>query len=1003
MSDLAQAPPLVAVSGRPPNRWRALLRSPSGMTGLVIVVLLLILSVVSLLGLLPYDPIAQDPPARLQPPSGEHWFGTDQFGRDVFSRVAAGVANSALVAIVAVTFATVVGTLGGLVAGFIRGVPDVAIGAVTNVLFAFPPLLLALTLASVFTRNWFTVAVAIAVVYVPIFVRVTRGPVLTLREVEFVKAATTTGQSRRATMFRHVLPNIGAIIIVQVTLSLSWAVLTEASLSFLGLGTPPPAPSLGSMVYDARTLVQVAPWTMLAPGARDRPAGGRAQPARRRAPRRPRPTRAGCVMTAPTLRDAGPADLDAVVRVFLECFRVTYAARLPSRLVGSMSDEDARSLWSRALTTPGREVVVAQVDDEVCGVVGFAADGEQGLGALALRRSRRTGARPRVDVAGPRGGPAPRGGLSPRIPLGLRRERAVGAVLRAARLDSRRGHPRRGSVRRERDSAVPVAGGGDVTAAAPILEIRHLTVVFGTTHGDRTAVQDISLSVPAGATVALVGESGSGKSTTAAAVSRLLPPNGRVTSGSIELDGRDLLALGERDMRRIRGAGIGLVPQDPMSNLDPLMRIGDQVAEALEVHDVATGKAAWARAVELLELVGIPDPTARAAQYPHEFSGGMRQRALIAMGLACRPRLLVADEPTSALDVTVQRRILDTVDAITDELGTSVLLITHDLGLAAERADTVAVMYRGEIVETGPAARILAEPEHDYTSRLLARGAESQLRPGRRGGPGTTPSPPSRWCGSRASASGSRYAGAVAARATTSWPSTTCRSTSRAGRPSAIVGESGSGKSTTANLLLGLEIPTSGRILVEGQDLATMSRRETFALRRRIQPVFQNPYASLDPRYTVERSVAEPLKVHGVGTPDERRERVRTLLAQVALDTDLAARLPHELSGGQRQRVAIARALALEPDIVVLDEAVSALDVIVQAQILELLADLQDRLGLTYLFISHDLAVVRMVSDQVHVMRAGRLVESGPPDQIFAAPQDDYTRELLAAIPGPAR
>ncbi|HEY8305813.1 MAG TPA: ABC transporter ATP-binding protein [Lapillicoccus sp.] len=545
-------------------------------------------------------------------------------------------------------------------------------------------------------------------------------------------------------------------------------------------------------------------------------------------------------------------------------------------------------------------------------------------------------------------------------------------------------------------------GGDDVTADGPILAIENLTVVFGTTGGDQAAVRDLSLTVPTGSTVALVGESGSGKSTTAAAVNRLLPANGRVTAGRVLLDGRDLLTISEREMRRVRGVGIGLVPQDPMSNLDPLMRIGDQVAEALEVHDVAKGKAAWARALELLDLVGIPDPQARAAQYPHEFSGGMRQRALIAMGLACRPRLLVADEPTSALDVTVQRRILDTVDAITEELGTSVLLITHDLGLAAERADTVAVMYRGEIVETGPAAHILAEPEHAYTKRLLAAAPSLNTVREVRRTPQVLVAPESlvRFEGvSKRFALRRRGRGAgddILAVDDVSFGIPR-------GQTAAIVGESGSGKSTTANLLLGLEIPTSGRILVGGQDLATMSRRETFALRRRIQPVFQNPYASLDPRYTVERSVAEPLKVHGVATPGERRERVRMLLDQVALDADLATRLPHELSGGQRQRVAIARALALEPDIVVLDEAVSALDVIVQAQILDLLAELQSRLGLTYLFISHDLAVVRLVSDQVHVMRAGRIVESGPPEQIFDAPQDAYTGELLAAIPGASR
>ena len=426
----------------------------------------------------------------------------------------------------------------------------------------------------------------------------------------------------------------------------------------------------------------------------------------------------------------------------------------------------------------------------------------------------------------------------------------------------------------------------DAPASVPILAIEGLTVVFGTTRGDQTAVRDVSLTVPAGSTVALVGESGSGKSTTAAAVNRLLPANGRVTAGRVVLDGRDLLTLSEREMRRIRGAGIGLVPQDPMSNLDPLMRIGDQVAEALEVHDVANGKAAWARALELLDLVGIPDPQARAAQYPHEFSGGMRQRALIAVGLACRPRLLVADEPTSALDVTVQRRILDTVDAITEELGTSVLLITHDLGLAAERADTVVVMYRGEIVETGPAAHILAEPEHAYTRRLLAAAPSlNTVREVRR-----TPldsvavEPLVRFEGvSKRFALRRRGRGGgddILAVDDVSFDIPR-------GQTVAIVGESGSGKSTTANLLLGLETPTGGRILVGDQDLTTMSRRETFALRRRVQPVFQNPYASLDPRYTVERSVAEPLKVHRVGTPDTRRERVRTLLDQVALDADL--------------------------------------------------------------------------------------------------------------------
>ncbi|MEO3752123.1 ABC transporter ATP-binding protein [Streptomyces sp. B6B3] len=547
-----------------------------------------------------------------------------------------------------------------------------------------------------------------------------------------------------------------------------------------------------------------------------------------------------------------------------------------------------------------------------------------------------------------------------------------------------------------------------MTAATPVLSIRDLSVSFLSGTGPVPAVRNVSIEVPPGSTVAVVGESGSGKSTTAAAVTRLLPPGGRVTGGTVLFEGQDLARLSEREMVAVRGARIGFVPQDPMSNLNPLLRIGDQIAEALEVHGRATGRAARARAVELLDTVGIPDPGQRAQQYPHEFSGGMRQRALIAMGLACRPRLLVADEPTSALDVTVQRRILDQLDALTAEMGTSVFLITHDLGLAAERADSIAVMYRGEIVESGEAARILHEPQHAYTRRLLRAAPSLASTTMVRAAPATgtaagaatedTPTDDLVQVRDLTKVFPLRSAGRGAATDLTAVAGVDF--TIPRGTTVSIVGESGSGKSTTANLLLALEKPTSGRIVFDGTDLGTLGRRDLFAFRRRVQPVFQNPYASLDPRYTVGQSVAEPLRVHRVGTAATRRKEVTRLLDQVALPAAMAERLPHELSGGQRQRVAIARALALSPDLVVLDEAVSALDVLVQAQILELLTELQRELGLSYLFISHDLAVVRMISHSVHVMRHGRIVESGTPDRIFQAPGTAYTRELLAAIPG---
>jgi len=546
----------------------------------------------------------------------------------------------------------------------------------------------------------------------------------------------------------------------------------------------------------------------------------------------------------------------------------------------------------------------------------------------------------------------------------------------------------------------------------PVLAIRNLSVSFRTRSGDNLAVKNVSIDVLPGQTVAVVGESGSGKSTTAAAINGLLPGNGRLTNGEVWFEGRDLTQLGERDMQLVRGAGIGLVPQDPMSNLNPLMRIGEQIAEALEVHGIAKGKAAKAQVIQLLEMVGIPDPQHRVNQYPHEFSGGMRQRALIAMGLACRPKLLIADEPTSSLDVTVQRRILDQLEHLTTTMGTSVFLITHDLGLAAERADMIMVMLRGEIVESGRAAEILAHPQHEYTQRLLKAAPslssismvdELQARPAASARAANRQTEPEATIGSlvevrdlskvfpiRATRRGRASEFTAVDQVSFSIPR---------GRTVSIVGESGSGKSTTANLILGIERATSGSTIFDGADMAELGKHELFAFRRRVQPVFQNPYASLDPRYTVERSIAEPLRVHKIGTSSSRRQKVSQLLDQVALPSSMAERLPHELSGGQRQRVAIARALALAPELVVLDEAVSALDVLVQAQILELLASLQRDLGLSYLFISHDLAVVRMISHEVHVMKRGRIVESGTPTQIFENPQAEYTRELLDAIP----
>lgn len=540
-------------------------------------------------------------------------------------------------------------------------------------------------------------------------------------------------------------------------------------------------------------------------------------------------------------------------------------------------------------------------------------------------------------------------------------------------------------------------------SSTPLLVLRDVSIEFETSRGPITAVRNFNLTLPVGRKVAIVGESGSGKSTVAAAINGLLAENGRVASGEILFDGQNVLGLDEKGLRALRGKSIGLVPQDPMTNLNPLQRVGAQIAEALEVHGQASKAEAEVRAVELIDMVGISEPTRRARQYPHELSGGMRQRVLIAIGLACRPRLLIADEPTSALDVTVQRVILDELESLTQQLGTALILITHDLALAAERADDVVVMFRGDVVETGLAAEVMANPQHEYTRRLIAAVPTMHSKP-------LMPPVPAE---PRVS-NQPRKPLVELVRVEKVYPGregmfskapdfTAVKDSTfsiERGQTVAVVGESGSGKSTTAKMLLKIEEPTSGDIVFDGGAITHLRGKDLFGFRRRVQPVFQNPFGSLDGRYTVRQSIEEPMLLHGLGNAAERHARVTELLEQVALPLELADRRPAEISGGQSQRVGIARALALKPELVVLDEAVSALDVLVQAQILALLARLQLELGLSYLFISHNLAVVRMIAHQVHVMRAGEIVESGTPEAIFGNPQHAYTRELIAAIPG---
>lgn len=644
----------------------------------------------------------------------------------------------------------------------------------------------------------------------------------------------------------------------------------------------------------------------------------------------------------------------------------------------------------------------------------------------------------------------------------------------------------------------------------PLLEVKDLAIDFTTDTGKPVhAVRDANFTVYPGQWVAIVGESGSGKSTSAMAVLGLLPGTGHVVNGSIKLDGEEIAGAKQSEFDKLRGTKMGLVPQDPMSNLNPVWRIGTQVKEALKANnmDVAhekrsalakalagdevevkgnddetflgakelpelmteakkalteagvsgeafdkavarftnewvpgsetrwrvaddlikagvaddqawylakkyvTGSTMDDRIAGLLSEAGLPDAATRARQFPHEFSGGMRQRALIAIGLACRPDLLIADEPTSALDVTVQKRILDHLHMLTDSLGTAVLFITHDLGLAAERAQHIVVMYKGQVVESGPSLEVLQHPQHPYTKRLVAAApslASQRIISAKERGEDADALLDHHIAG-ESTLEKSEHIITVdhltkefkLPRKKEMFKAVDDVSFSvKRGTTLAIVGESGSGKSTVANMVLHLLKPTSGKVFYEGRDTSTFKAKDLLGFRRRVQPVFQNPYGSLDPMYSIFRSIEEPLRIHKIGDKKWRANRVKELLDMVEMPASVMGRYPNELSGGQRQRIAIARAMALDPDVIVCDEAVSALDVLVQDQVLRLLNDLQAEKGLSYLFITHDLAVVRQIADEVVVMQHGKLVEHATTDEVFDHPQKQYTRDLLDAIPG---
>ena len=527
------------------------------------------------------------------------------------------------------------------------------------------------------------------------------------------------------------------------------------------------------------------------------------------------------------------------------------------------------------------------------------------------------------------------------------------------------------------------------------LEVSGLEVSY-----ESPVLHDVNFTLEPGERLALVGQSGSGKSTSIGAILGLLPGAGRVSSGSVKYHGEELVGASRQRMQVLRGRSIALVPQDPMASLNPSMRVGEQIADALRTYGMSNSSEVTKRVIELMTDAGIPDPENRRRSYPHEFSGGMRQRVLIAIALAGDPDLIIADEPTSALDVTVQKQILDHLQELVTERGMSLLFVTHDLGVAGERTDTILVMHEGHVVERGAPEQVLGNPQHEYTQSLVNAApnlaVESTDDTAAAGDPDSA--------GDSADIvleiNDLHKVYKLRGRGREVHALRGVSLTARRGKTTAVIGESGSGKSTIAKIVLGLEKATSGEVLAGGRNVDATSRSERSILRRFSQPVFQDPFSSLNPMWSVERIIREPLDVFKIGNRAERSKKVFDVLDQVALSKTMLERRPSELSGGQRQRIAIARALISEPELLICDEAVSALDVLVQEQILDLLRNLQNDLDVSCLFITHDLAVVANLADDVVVMKSGEIVESGATQDVIERPQAEYTQRLLAAVPG---